>query len=138
MIREKFAINLNGKNVTPKPLNPLSYEKGRERQISLLDMGCTRSKSSNELDTYQSNVLYSDMRQFSRKSVTQQSYFESTIVLETAGQISDINSIYNMMPIIKEEKMPEYVSIVLRETSTEFIFELPSKTADKDTNEGNF
>lgn len=138
LIREKYVIFLDGKNVTPKPLNPLSYEKGKERQISLLDIGSARSRSSSDAEyIYPSNMLFSELRQSSKKSVTARSNVESTTLYEAPERTSTImESRCNVLPITKEEKMPEYVSVVLRETSTEYVFEMPSKTAIKDTDEG--
>lgn len=139
-LREQFVILLDGKNVTPKRLNPLSYEKGKERQLSSLDITGARSKSSNEVETYQSNLIFlSEFRQASRGSVTVQSYAdadEPMILYDPAAFPVVIDSNVYIMPQQKDEKMPEYVSVVLKETSTEYIFELPSKTADKDTEEG--
>ena len=42
-----YPVIFQGENVTPKPLNPLTYREGRERQISILNIAdATESKSS--------------------------------------------------------------------------------------------
>lgn len=134
--REKYAIIVAGKNVTPKPLNPLSYEKGKERQISLVDI-TDRAASKSFLEVQPVSHIFSEFA-FSRKSATTiiHSTMESTLTFDTVFNVDGEEPFVVYTPVVKDEKMPEYVSVILKETSTEYIFELPSKTADKDTEEG--
>lgn len=118
----------------------MSYEKGRERQISLVDiLGSGQSKSNYDLQIFTSTTNISDLP-FSRKSITVQStYLDSSLTFDLAfNDEMREDSLDIFVPAAKEEKMPEYVTVILKETSTEYIFELPSKTADKDTDEGNY
>lgn len=122
--------------MTPKPLNPLYYERGRERQISTYDMsGMQVSKSSVEMDMFQQSTMHQSMiRQYSRKSTVQEDTNEYGIIIDpTIARYPSYTSVDGQK---KEEKMPAHVSLILKETPTYFIFELPSKTAEKDTEEG--
>lgn len=54
---------------------------------------------------------------------------ETVGLFETEEEDSDI---------LSQIQYPEHVSLVLRETDTHFLLDIPSVTAEKDTDEGNF
>lgn len=103
----------------------------------MLDISAgTHSKCSvGDVETYTLHALLSDFRQSKKSLTTQSTKLEDTIMFDPTSYMDIQDSKFNI-PLVKEEKMPEYVTVTLKETSTEYIFELPSKTAERDTDEG--
>lgn len=136
--RNLYPIYDGGKNVTPKPLNPLSFKEGKERQISSLNI---TKESSDTNAEYTSALFVSQLYQSSRYSTEYhqfQSYYEGGTFQETFQSGGEtISSFFETKPPPEKAKpMPPKISLLLVETPTFFVFELASKTVDRESEEG--
>lgn len=155
---QSVPVIIDGRDVTPVMLNPYLYEAGKERQLSILD-NLTKEgfmlhhhSSINRADSQklQANVLMQkqemDTATFTRRSVVTSAYFGEDIVLpsvnfavsksETSGSISVLDA-----ESIDETKIeipiPEHISLILSETETFFLLDLPSSTVMKQSEDAN-
>ncbi|CAH1156209.1 unnamed protein product [Phaedon cochleariae] len=150
----------DGVDVTPKPLNPEIFTGGRERQLSVYDIGLERDRletrasrsHSQSLNVFrtQSTVRFKpeygktrdDSNQY-RGSVSQGSNFFDPIISDIEDEQASISNISVPLEPSKEiqedrvKKIPSHISLILTETNTFFILDMPSCTAIKDTDEGN-
>lgn len=136
--RNLYPVFFEGVNVTPKPLNPLSFKEGRERQISILHI---KDSSEGNAD-FSSSCFVSQIYHSSRYSTDMNqilSYGTADTYLSYAlDSARDTMSSYFEIkaPVEKLRPMPSKISLLLVETPTFFIFDLASKTADKESEEG--
>nr|XP_022906107.1 WD repeat-containing protein 78-like [Onthophagus taurus] len=143
-----YPVYYNGELVTPKPLNPLIYREGKERQISILniaDNAITTTFSSKSKSS-----IFGSFSETSSKLHTETLANMGSTNLYTSTNIdialleplvdNDTLSIEGSVVIApppRLEPMPSKVSLTLVETPTIFLFELSSSTAEADTVEGD-
>ncbi|KAG5897481.1 hypothetical protein JTB14_031106 [Gonioctena quinquepunctata] len=161
--KQKVVHNLNiyyaDKDVTPKRLNPEIFTGGRERQLSVYEIGLDkvdRADGSIPLNhsfnvfKSQSTVRFKQeleqhvarsSTQYTRSISTGSNYFDIFIVDDFEDQASTVSS--QRARLSEDEsapdmkKIPTHISLVLRETNTFFLLDLPSYTSIKDTEEGD-
>ncbi|CAG9829255.1 unnamed protein product [Diabrotica balteata] len=150
---QDLSILHEGKDVTPKPLNPEVYSEGKERQISVYEIGeryseykisesvslaITRSQSTvrfkHELDKqhHQSSIQYKGSVPFDASDY----YLGIFVIPESHSDIRSTSTIEEEIKPIIMKPMPTTISLILKETPTFFVLDLPSCTAIKDTEEG--
>lgn len=144
----------DGKDVTPRCLDPSIFIGGRERQISVYDITYDRHEKV-ESDTFsliksQSTVRFkqTEYEKFAAgspfKTSTTFSYGPSTSPLysqtfsdsENASDSAIEAESQDYLITLSEMKYPEHVSLVLSETETFFLLDIPSVTAEKYSDEG--
>lgn len=153
-IERNIPIIEDGKDVSPKPLNPDLFTSGKERQLSNFDVTCsdrTDPFSSGSLDIFKSKSVFrteTEKQTFSmstsifKGSVNcENSYMESFLIeeneekSETSSRTFRTNSeeldVVESMP-----KAPQHISLSLNETNTFILLDIPSSTGIKDTDEG--
>lgn len=148
--RNLYPVFYEGEDVTPKPLNPLSFKGPRERQISTLNIVKESSDAGNQ-DFSSTACLNASQTLQSRYSTEHQfqscfegggSTLQDTIMslgLEEFNQPRNIiSSDFEIKPpSVQGKTMPSKIDLLLVETPTFSIFELVSTTVDKDSEEGN-
>ena len=151
--RFRHPVLYGGKDVTPKPLNPLSFKEGKERQLSVLNIvgkgNVTQSSFSGSTFRIYSRTSFSrlqtelHLQSILAESAFQQSFLTGTFVdymtLEPErgkSVASDIIGFEEEYYVEEPSEMPSKITVVLVETPTIFIFDIPSCTAYKDTEEG--
>lgn len=145
----------SGRDVTPKPLNPLSFKEGKERQMSVLNVvgrgNVTQSSYSGSTFRIYSHTSFSKLQtELHLQSVLalggfQQSFIASTSIdymtLEPErgkSTISDIIGYEEEEVVEKPLEMPSKIKVTLVETPTIFIFDIPSYTVYRDSEEGMY
>ncbi|XP_076266872.1 dynein axonemal intermediate chain 4-like [Rhynchophorus ferrugineus] len=151
------TIIRDGKNMTPRHLNPNIYSMCRERQISVYeDVSLSGKVSSSLAGGGYETVTKSTLRfrtEVQTGTTFQGSIFHgSTAFLEqiagadlidgidaqiTQSESDVSDNVSQECLVTKMQKAPPFISLVLSETSTFFILDIPSSTAIKDTEEGD-
>ncbi|XP_063921655.1 dynein axonemal intermediate chain 4-like [Zophobas morio] len=147
----QVIITVDGKDVTPMPLNPYLFEGGRERQISILDnltkdqsfMLQPHHSSLGRVDSqkFQTNLLLQkqevESAAFTHRSIVTSAYFGDDIVIPAFGSVvsySDDTSVdVEEAEAFHEPAIPDHISLVLKETDTFFLLDLPSCSVSKDS-----
>ncbi|XP_030761738.1 WD repeat-containing protein 78-like isoform X1 [Sitophilus oryzae] len=156
ILRSKsVAVNViyEGKNVTPRHLNPNIYSMGKERQITVYDESSLSGKASGTVVTLPSDTTKTSLRfktEMQTGTTFQGSIFHGTYgfleqlaqadLTESTGQPSTRTE-SDVFPSSvslsdKMQRTPAHVSLVLSETDTFMILDMPSCTAVKDSEEG--
>ncbi|XP_050295299.1 dynein axonemal intermediate chain 4-like [Anthonomus grandis grandis] len=155
------ALNIvyEGKNLTPKQLNPEVYRLAKERQLGVYgDDGSALSwkESSSTAGVYDAPKSTLRFKTEMGDTTVQGSVFragsgfeaaldvsiptELTVATDTRSETSqevDIVKSIDSLEGYEMQKAPTHVSLILSETNTNFILDIPSCTALKDTEEGD-
>ncbi|XP_068898446.1 dynein axonemal intermediate chain 4-like isoform X2 [Tenebrio molitor] len=146
-----------GVDVTPVYLNPYLYEGGKERQISIMDnltkenSFMLQRSSLNRVDSqkFQTNLLLQkqeiETATLTHRSIVTSAYFGDDIVIPAISITSkseysadfveeDVESV-GEEPV--EQAIPEHISLILKETATIFLLDLPSATVPKASDEAS-
>lgn len=158
------SLIVDGKDVTPKPLNQNLFTGGKERQISVFEVpqdrhGAVlehRASRSTSFSAFRTQSTVRFRTDFDKLGVEIGSVAASASITSTFTDLiytpdlsvetddSEKHSVSSLSTevceddIIKMEtrKMPSHVSLTLSETETFFLIEIPSSTVEKDTEEG--
>lgn len=149
---EGIIVIHNGENVTPEALNPLTYEGARERKVDVHNIRSTEDlKPETRAFTQSTSQFHTELHRQTLQAETlfPQSYvsasFVDDVVIEPEKKDSRSVSIMGdetesprAEALIEDtpKKYPTHISLILKETSTTIIFEVPSKTVEKNTDEG--
>ncbi|XP_045473583.1 dynein axonemal intermediate chain 4-like [Harmonia axyridis] len=150
-----YNVYYNGQDVTPKPLNQQIFKAGRERQLNVVNMSgmetssTLKSDMSNQLQNksassagrFKTEIHTLDFNRsflgntiddtFILQSAITDTNTESDRVLEGSDIKSDVeDKAREVIPI------PNNISLILNETETFVILDLPSVTEIRDTPEG--
>ncbi|ERL94430.1 dynein axonemal intermediate chain 4 [Dendroctonus ponderosae] len=153
-----FTVYYDGKNMTPKPLNPELYHLAKERQLgtyeelSTLSWGDSGSTMGNTFDAPRSTLRF---RTEMAENTTVGSYFrgdsidlfEPVVVRDLLTELDTEAARLESSEVVvgssfdsitgQKMKAPTHISLVLSETETTFILDIPSCVALKDTEEGD-
>ncbi|KAB0795109.1 hypothetical protein PPYR_11948 [Photinus pyralis] len=146
-------VLLDGEDVTPEPLNPALNEAtkgGTEIVTSIRKLDKNKSLTADaKLFTESTTRFHSELhkQQVFADTVFRQSYHTASlvdnIVIEPERKLTlstDSSSKQDVAIDVAAVqtafvKMPSHISLLLKETPTYFLLELPSKTVDKDSEE---
>lgn len=151
-----FRIIKEGEDVTPEPLNPLrSPEGAKEQKISAYELTGDPTQSAADLKIFQTQSISRFQTELHKQTLQghsqfQQSYISSEyaddVIIEPERKESPSGSIVieedeqrlGIVPgvDISPKSMPTHISLILAETPTFFLLDLPSKTVEKNTPEG--
>lgn len=156
-------IIFNGVDVTPRSLDPNIFTGGKERQISVFEIGLDRhgvdrktshstsfsafkTQSTVRFKTDFVDKLPTDFGSVIGGSTSIESTFQDfaqTPELSVEIEDSEKKSDSTHSELSEEEalkmtikKFPSHVSLILSETETFFLLDIPSTTAERDTEEG--
>lgn len=165
-----LQIVYNGRDCTPKPLSSEIFTGGKERQLSVYDIGTekfildptlSRSASLNVFKTQSTVRFKTDVgktqvdssNHYKGSKASESGFFDVFITdlssedrtsssklsgsLETVGTSAGTLPSEDDSPKVMKE-LQTHVSLILRETNTFFLLELPSSTAIRDTEEGEY
>ncbi|XP_044271436.1 dynein axonemal intermediate chain 4-like [Tribolium madens] len=147
-------VIFDGQDVSPISLNPYVFEGGRERQISIMDnltkdsfMLHHHSLSRVESQKFQTNILLQkqevETATYTHRSIVTSAYFGDEILLPDVSIRS--KSEFSQEIVYDEGSVdgrpelpiPEHISLILSETETIFLLDLPSCTVSKASEEAN-
>ncbi|XP_023025428.1 dynein axonemal intermediate chain 4 isoform X2 [Leptinotarsa decemlineata] len=153
------SIFHDGIDVTPKRLNPEIFTGGRERQISVYDISVDRTERSDgktsrntSLNLFKSQSTVRFKQELEQHYTTNSTQYKGSItyganyfdvfLLENIEDdqslvSSDATGLSEEEIITDMKKLPTHISLILRETNTFFLLDLPSCTSLKDTEEGD-
>lgn len=157
-VEKSIPIIEDGKDISPKSLNPDIFTAGKERQLSAFDVTC-----SDRTEPYSSGSITTDIfksKSMFRTEPDRQAFSLSTSILkgstpcdpnsvesflvEESEEKSDISTILTFRTNSEEldvggmPKAPQHISLSLNETDTFIVLDIPSYTVIKDTDEGWF
>lgn len=157
------SVLVEGKDVTPKPLNQNLFTGGKERQLSVYEVSLDRhggvdhkashSTSWSAFKTQSTVRFKTDLDKLagdigsvlggSISCGTYNDFFQANdLSIETEDSDKHSESIPSTEASEDEAgkmtviKMPSHVSLILSETETFFVLNIPSSTVEKDTEEG--
>ncbi|XP_060523928.1 dynein axonemal intermediate chain 4-like [Cylas formicarius] len=155
-LKSKAPVNVfhEGKDVTPKPLNPELLGLCKERQIGIFDEGSLSARESSSVafvaaseagtikfrteqlgETYQGSIFEASADFFEPSLVSQLTDTDQeTLPVESDTELFDKIGL-ETEPDMK--RAPTHVSLTLTETHTIFILDLPSCIAIKNSEEGD-
>lgn len=156
--RNLLPIIIDGKDLTPKPLNPDLFTSGRERQLSVFDVSCSETKepfssSNTSTNFFKTKTTYRTELEKQAPGLSTSVFKGSlhyntssleNILLSECDDRSDtvkfsFHSNSEELDVVEDmARAPEHISLSLNETSTFILLDIPSSTALKDSDEGQF
>ncbi|XP_057652080.1 dynein axonemal intermediate chain 4-like isoform X2 [Diorhabda carinulata] len=131
---QDLAITYEGKDVTPKPLSPEIYAGGRERQISVFDIGDRDRYSDYKASESMSIQIYKSQSTVRFKHDIERQHQHSSVQIR--GSIPYETSNYYFDIFMAQDSQIE-VAPTESVVSDDHKLNMPSCTAIKDTDEGN-
>lgn len=157
------SIIVDGIDQTPKPLNQCLFKGGKERQLSVyevaldrhgaVDHKTSRSTSISAFKTQSTVRFKADFDKLAAEiggspigaSISYGSNITDLVYTpELSFETEDSESLQSTEVSEADEpakmeskKLPTHISLILSETETFFLLDIPSSTSEKDTEEGN-